>query len=119
MERFHEKGYKFKGPIGVKVYHIETEGWKDFIRQRKWQAKGILSALRIKKKPIVLKYFFPTLLLPLCYFSFIPLLLYFIYFWLKYSINTKDIVNSFLWVYLDYIGRFISLFYLIKELAKK
>jgi glycosyltransferase involved in cell wall biosynthesis len=113
-ERFVKAGYNFKGPINAKVYHIEPENWSDFVRQRKWQAKGILSVLKERKRIIILKYFVPILLLPLCYFSFIPLLIYFVYFWLRYSIKTKEVVNSFLWVVLDYIGRFISLFYLIK-----
>jgi glycosyltransferase involved in cell wall biosynthesis len=115
-ERFLKAGYSFKGPINAKVYHIEPENWGDFVRQRKWQAKGILSVLKEKRRIIILKYFIPILLLPLCYFSFLPLLIYFVYFWLKYSIKTKEIVNSFLWVVLDYVGRFISLIYFCKEL---
>jgi glycosyltransferase involved in cell wall biosynthesis len=115
-EKFLKAGYNFKGPVNAKVYHIEPENWGDFVRQRKWQAKGILCVLKEKRRIIVLKYFIPTLLLPLCYFSFLPLLIYFVYFWLKYSIKTKELVNSFLWVVLDYIGRFISLIYFCKEL---
>jgi hypothetical protein len=115
-EGFLKADYRFEGPITVKVYHIEPENCGDFVRQRKWQAKGILSVLKEKRRIIILKYFIPTLLLPLCYFSFLPLLIYFIYFWLKYSIKTKELVNSLLWVVLDYIGRFISLIYFCREL---
>jgi glycosyltransferase involved in cell wall biosynthesis len=117
-ERFLKACYSFKGPINAKVYHIEPENWSDFVRQRKWQAKGILSVLKEKRRIIILKYFIPTFLLPLCYFSFLPLLIYFIYFWLKYSIKTKEWRNSFLWVVLDYMGRFISLIYFCKELMR-
>jgi glycosyltransferase involved in cell wall biosynthesis len=118
MERFHKSGYKFKGPINAIVYHIEPANWKDFLRQRKWQARGILSVLRVKKELPILRYFSPTLLLPLCYLSPIPLIVYFLYFWLKFWVKTKKWVNSFLWVGLDYLGRFISLFYFTKELIK-
>jgi glycosyltransferase involved in cell wall biosynthesis len=114
-ERFSKAGYVFEGPISVKVYHIEPKCWNDFIRQRKWQARGILSVIKRKRRIVVLKYFIPILLLPLCYFSFLPLLVYFSYFWFKYSIKTKDWINSFLWVVLDYIGRIISLVYFFRE----
>lgn len=113
-KRFLEGGFKFKGPTKAKVYHIEVEQWKDFVRQRKWAAKGLITKIKRERKYIMLRHFLPCILLPLCYLSVIPLLIYFIYFWVKYSLKAKNIINSFLWTFLDFIGRFITIFYFIK-----
>jgi len=102
----------------IMVLHIDPKGLSDFVRQRKWHAKGILSILKEKNDILALKYFVPCLFLPITYVTSILFLLYLVLFWLKFAIRTKELINSFLWFFLDYIGRFISLFYFIKELVK-
>jgi glycosyltransferase involved in cell wall biosynthesis len=56
-ERFLKAGYNFKGPVNAKVYHIEPESWGDFVRQRKWQAKGYFMCVKRKKKNNCFKIF--------------------------------------------------------------
>jgi len=112
-ERFLKNGYEFKDSIDAKVYHIEPETLNDFIRQRKWQAKGILSLIRYQKRWALLRFFIPCLFLPVTYITAILFLIYFFVYWLFYVNKTKEYINSFLWVLLDYIGRFISLFYFV------
>lgn len=117
-ERFTAMGYKLTD-TGLKIYHIDTQNLKDFVRQRKWHGKGIIGWIIYKKKYSSLRYFAPCSLLFISYFSFIPLILYLILFWLYFSIKSKDIVNSFLWIIIDYIGRFISLYFFIQALLIK
>jgi glycosyltransferase involved in cell wall biosynthesis len=112
MERFHKAGYKFKGPINAAVYHIEPARWKDFLRQRKWQAKGVMHSFKQGKWITLLRYFGPLALLPLCLISWIPLAIYFLGMWLKFAIKSKQLVNSLLWVLTDYLGRMVSFVYL-------
>lgn len=102
----------------VVVYHSDPETFDDFVRQRRWQGRGVLTTLRRKKDYRVFRYFAPPVLLPLAFISPIPLILYILIFWIVFSVRTKDVVNSLLWVLLDYFGRFISLFYFCKELFK-
>ncbi len=112
MERFHKVGYKFKGPIPAVVYHIEPAGWKDFLRQRKWQAKGVIHSFKQGKWINPLRYFGPLILLPLCLVSWIPLAIYFLGMWLKFTVKSKQLVNSLIWVLTDYLGRIISFLYI-------
>jgi glycosyltransferase involved in cell wall biosynthesis len=114
-ERFEKAGYKLVD-TGLKIYHIDTETLGDFVRQRKWHGKGILCGLKIKKNPYFLRYFFPCALLLLGIITFWPLIAYLVIIWLFYTFKSKDPFYSFLWVTVDYIGRFISLFYFAKEL---
>lgn len=112
-DRFFKAGYKFKGPINTIVYHIEPATWKDFVRQRKWQGKGVLHSFRERKKIVLFRYFGPLILIPLCLISCIPLVTYFIIFWIKFTLKSKQPLNSFLWIFIDYLGRMISLLGLI------
>lgn len=89
MNRFHNKGYRFKGPIDTKLYHIEPETWKDFSRQRRWQGR---------QAP--LKYFLPCIFPPLMLVQFFKI-------WLK----SRDFVNTIYWTILDFAGRYVSLFW--------
>jgi len=110
----------------MKIYHIDTKDWKDFVRQRKWQGKGLYYRIFKKRKTYAWRFFLPCLLLffvfffpLLTYFVFIPLLVYFILSWIYFSIKSKEPINSFLWVTTDYLGRFLSLFYFLKEIFRK
>jgi len=121
-ERFSGEGYKLHD-TGLKIYHIDTETWDDFLRQRKWHGRGILGWIRVKGKYSPLRYFAPCFLI---IFLFPPLgflkYLFFAYlflFWLYYTIKSRLPWESFLWVTIDYLGRFISLYYFIKESFKK
>lgn len=119
-ERFVRAGYGLHD-TGLKVYHIDTEHFKDFLRQRKWHGKGILCWLKIKKKYSPLRYFAPCflvvfLLLPISWLRIVPFASYLLLFWFYYGIKSGEILNSFLWVTIDFFGRFISLYYFIKEL---
>jgi len=109
----------------IKVYHIDTKDWRGFVRQRKWQGRGLYCRIFKKRQMYAWRFFLPCLLLffvffiPLLnYFVFIPLLVYFILSWIYFSIKSKEPINSFLWVTTDYIGRFFSLFYFLKEIFK-
>jgi len=113
-DRFISSGYKFKGPINTIVYHIEPRTWQEFVRQRKWQTKGVVHSFRQGKWVNPLRYFGPLALLPLCLISWIPLAVYFLAIWLKFAIKSKQPFNSLLWVLLDYLGRMVSLASLIK-----
>jgi glycosyltransferase involved in cell wall biosynthesis len=115
-ERFFKRGYIYKGPTDAILYHIETKNFKDFKRQRKWQGLGIYQFVNEKRNFISLKYFFPVFLLLLLPFTYIPFLLYILLFWIILSIKSKDIINSLIWVLIDYLGRIISLYYFIKTL---
>lgn len=90
--RFLKNGYIFKGPINVKMFHMETETWSDFIRQRKWQGKQAR-----------VKYFLP------CFFPPLMLIQFFKIWW-----KSEDFKNTFYWIVLDFIGRYISLLEKIK-----
>jgi glycosyltransferase involved in cell wall biosynthesis len=114
-DRFKSAGYKLTD-TGFKIYHIDTESLDDFIRQRKWHGRGILCGLLVKKKIYFLRYFAPCILIFFAYFSLWFLIAYLFLMWVYFSIRSKDPINSFLWVIIDYIGRFISLFYFLKEL---
>ncbi len=92
MKKFHKTGYKFLGPISTKVYHIEPESWKDFVRQRKWQGRQASA-----------KYFLPCVFPPLMLIQFFKI-------WFK----SKDFTNTIYWIALDFVGRYISLFERIK-----
>ncbi len=114
-DRFLKAGFKFKGPINTIVYHIEPKTWSEFVRQRKWQARGVKKSFKDKNYMIPLRYFLPVFislsslfiwwLLPLYIFS------YSYYFYKK----TKMLEESVLWVVLDLVGRFVSLPKFIKE----
>ena len=118
-ERFRNQGYKLTD-TGLKIYHIDTESFDDFLRQRKWHGRGILCGIFVKKKLSFLRYFLPCIfLIPIAFFSIWPLVAYFIIMWLFFSIKSRDIINSLLWVIIDYLGRFISLYYFFKELFFK
>lgn len=90
-------------PSDIIVYHIDTETFSDFIRQRKWQGKGIYSYGRLKN----LKYFLP------CFF---PLLMAFQF--LKYYPSNKKFKNVFFYILFDLFGRFISLIEFLKCFIK-
>ena len=113
MERFHKAGYRFKGPVRAVVYHIEPATWREFVRQRRWQAKGVVHSFNQGKWVNPLRYFGPLALLPLCLISWIPLAVYFLAMWLKFAIKSKQPLNSLLWVLLDYLGRMVSFVCLI------
>jgi len=85
MERFNKKCKLLAG--NAKAYHIEPETWKDFVRQRKWQGR---------QAP--LKYFLPCFFPPLILIQFFKI-------WKK----SKEFKNSFYWMCLDLIGRYVSL----------
>lgn len=119
MERFHKAEYKFKGPVNTVVYHIEPASLNDFLRQRKWQAKGVMHSFKHGKWITPLRYFSPLVLLPLCLLSWIPLALYFIVFWLKFTLKSRQPLNSLLWVLTDYLGRWVSFVYALKFSLKK
>lgn len=89
------------------VYHKDVKNFKDFIRQRKWHGKGIFTLVTKKRKLYPLKHFVPCF-----FFHLLPV--YLLICWIIFYKDTKEVINSFLWVSLDYIGRFISLFYFIK-----
>lgn len=114
-DRFLSSGYKFKGPINTIVYHIEPATWQEFVRQRRWQAKGVAHSFKQGKWISPFRYFGPLVLLPLCLVSWIPLMVYFLYVWLKFAIKSKQPLNSLLWVFLDYLGRMVSLWYVAKN----
>jgi len=119
-ERFTKAGYKLYDS-GIKVYHIDPASWNDFLRQRKWHGKGIMCWIKIKKKYSPLRYFAPCFLLlflflPIGFFKVAPILFYLLLFWAYYGIKSHEIVNSLLWVTIDYFGRFISLYYFLKEI---
>jgi len=119
-QRFTKAGYKL-ADTGLKVYHIDPETLNDFIRQRKWHGKGILCWIKIKKKYSPLRYFAPCFLPIFFIFSsplikFLPIILYFLFSWSYYTLKSKQPYNSFLWIITDYVGRFVSLYYFIKEI---
>jgi len=116
QERFLKKGYEYKGPAPAKIYHIDTENLQDFKRQRKWQGIGISRLLKKQGDWRKLRYFIPCILLPIIIFSWIPILVYWSLIWLKFTSSTKKPFESFLWVIIDFFGRFISLFYFTLDL---
>lgn len=92
--RFIKEKYSFKGPVNAKVYHIEPEEWKEFIRQRKWQGRQAVTL-----------YFLPCVFPPLMLMQFF-----------KIMYKSKDFVNTIYWTVLDFIGRYVSLFERIKAI---
>jgi glycosyltransferase involved in cell wall biosynthesis len=118
-ERFTKAGYKLYD-TGLKVYHIDTESWGDFLRQRKWHGKGIICWLKMKRY-WPLRYFAPCFLilflfLPISWLRIVPLISYLLFFWIYYGIKSGETINAFLWVTVDYLGRFISFYYFLKEI---
>ncbi len=109
MKKFLDSGYRFEGPVKAITYHIEPSRWKDFLRQRKWQARGVVHSFRQGRRLNPLRYFGPLLLLPLCLISWIPLAAYFLGMWMKFAVKSGQPLNSFLWVLTDYLGRAVSL----------
>lgn len=92
-DRFLKQNYVFKGPISAEVHHIEPEGWKDFVRQRKWQGRQAS-----------LKYFLPCVFPPLMLIQFFKI-------WRK----SNDFKNTVYWIVLDLIGRYVSIVERIKS----
>ncbi len=112
-DRFLSKGYKFKGPIDAIVYHIEPESWKDFIRQRKWQSRGVKKSFKDGNKIIPLRYFLPVFITIFSLIIWWLLPFYMVsmsYYMYKKS---KKLKESILWSVIDLVGRFISLFYFL------
>jgi len=94
--RFDRKGFSYLKPSNETVYHIDPENVDEFIRQRKWQGKQA-----------GLKFFLPCILPPTILIPFFKVL-----------IGSKDPLNSFRWLFLDFFGRYISLYYRLRNIGK-
>lgn len=114
--RVLKAGHSFK-VLNLDVHHIDTEHFSDFFRQRRWQGKSLRAV--IKKDTLKIRHFFPIFLFFVALFSPIylpflfPLALYFAITLFLFSAKTRNFINSFLWVFLDFFGRFISLWYFV------
>ena len=115
--RFHAMGFKFCGPLPIKVFHVEPETFNDFFRQRKWQGRGIACFLK-RGDIFVLKYFLPVVLLFTLPFTLLPSMAYFLLMIIYLAYRTRRLVDSTLWTFFDLIGRIISFPYFILEMVR-
>lgn len=118
FERFGKLGYKLK-KSNIFVCHIDPKTFSDFFRQRKWQGRGLALKIFKLKKWQSLRYFIPCAIFLLVFLKWYIPFLYIFVFWIYFSIKSKEPINSFLWVTTDYVGRFFSLFYFLKEIFRK
>ncbi len=88
--------YRYAGPVRAFVYHIDPEGWDDFLRQRKWQGR--------MAEPW---YFLPCIFPPIEFFVF-----------LKIFAKSGEFCDSFTWAAIDFIGRYVSLAERIRSIVR-
>ena len=112
FEEIKKKGYKLEEP-GILVYHIDPKTFDDYLRQRKWQGRGLVMKIFRLKKYWAIRYFVPCLILPLMFVSVYLLPIYLFLFWIFFSIKSKEPLNSLLWTTTDFFGRYISLFWFL------
>jgi len=119
FEDFRRLGYDIK-ETGALVYHIDPKTFKDYLRQRKWQGRGLVMKIFKLKKYFAFRYFIPCIFLPLALVRVYIPAIYLLTFWIFFSIKSSEILNSFWWTITDFIGRFISLyFFLVYALAAR
>ena len=112
FEEVKKKGCELE-ESGVLVYHIDPKTFKDYLRQRKWQGRGLAMKIFRLKKYWAVRHFVPCLILPLMFISVYLLPIYLFLFWIFFSIKSGEPFNSFWWTITDFFGRYISLFWFL------